>query len=75
MTIALQVPLSMGFSRQEYWNGLPCPPPKDLPDPGTKQASPTLQTDALPLSHQEIPDLKYKTLETECQTFGLSGRR
>ena len=31
--IARQVPLSMGFSRQEYWNGLPCPPPGDLPDP------------------------------------------
>ena len=27
-------PLSMGFSRQEYWSGLPCPPPRDLPDPG-----------------------------------------
>ena len=32
-------PLSMGFSRQEYWSGLPCPPPGDLPDPGTKPAS------------------------------------
>ena len=31
-TIALQVPLTMGFSRQEYWSGLPCPPPGDLPD-------------------------------------------
>ena len=30
-------PLSMGFSRQEYWSGLPCPPPGDLPDPGTEQ--------------------------------------
>ena len=33
-TIAPQVPLSMGFSRPEYWSGLPCPPPGDLPDPG-----------------------------------------
>ena len=31
-----QAPLSMGFSRQEYWSGLPCPPPQDLPDPGTE---------------------------------------
>ena len=31
-------PLSMGFSRQEYWSGLPCPPPGDLPDPGIKPA-------------------------------------
>ena len=34
-----QVPLSMGFSRQEYWSGLPCPPPGDLPDPGIEPAS------------------------------------
>ena len=33
-TIACQAPLSMGFSRQEYWSGLPCPPPGDLPAPG-----------------------------------------
>ena len=48
-------PLSMGFSRQEYWNGLPCPPPGDLPDLGTELASSTalaLQADSLPLSHQ-----------------------
>ena len=32
-TVAHQAPLSMGFSRQEYWSGLPCPPPGDLPDP------------------------------------------
>ena len=32
-TIACQAPLSMGFSRQEYWSGLPCPPPENLPDP------------------------------------------
>ena len=33
-TVALQAPLSMGFSRQEHWSGLPCPPPEDLPDAG-----------------------------------------
>ena len=38
-TVAHQAPLSMGFSRQEYWSGLPCPPPGDLPDPGIKPAS------------------------------------
>ena len=41
-TIAHQAPLSMGFSRQEYWSGLPFPPPGDLPDPGIKPTSPTL---------------------------------
>ena len=43
-----QAPLSMGFSRQEYWNWLPFPPPGDLPDPGIKPESPTLQADSLP---------------------------
>ena len=38
-TVVRQAPLSMGFSRQEYWGGLPCPPPGDLPDPGIKLAS------------------------------------
>jgi len=43
----------MGFPRQKYWNGLPCPPPDDLPDPGIKplsSVSPALQVRALPLS-------------------------
>ena len=38
-TVAHQAPLSVGFSRQEYWSGLPCPPPGDLPDPGIKSTS------------------------------------
>ena len=41
-TVARQVPLSMGFSRQEYWNGLPFPSLGDLPDPGIKFAAPSL---------------------------------
>ena len=47
-TIAYQAPLSMGFSRQEYWSGLPVPSLGGLPDPGIKPGSPALQTDALP---------------------------
>ena len=43
-----QAPLSMGFSGQEYWNGWPCPSPGDLPAPGIKPRSPTLQADSLP---------------------------
>ena len=46
-TIAYQAPLSMGLSRQEYWSGLPFPPPGDLPDPGIEPRSPVLQADAL----------------------------
>ena len=38
-TVARQAPLSMGFSRQEYWSGLPCPPPGDLPDSGMEPES------------------------------------
>ena len=38
-TVAHQAPLCMGFSRQEYWSGLPCPPPGDLPDPGIEPSS------------------------------------
>ena len=41
-TLACKAPLSMGFSRQEYWSRLPCPPPGDLPNPGTEPASPAL---------------------------------
>ena len=47
-TAAHQAPPSMGFSRQEYWSGLPFPSPGDLPDPGIKLRSPALQADALP---------------------------
>ena len=47
MTVAHQAPLSMGSSRQEYWSGLPCPPPGDLPDPGIRPGSPALQVDSL----------------------------
>ena len=46
-TVAHQAPLSMGFSRQEYWSGLPFPSLGDLPDPGIEPRSPALQEDAL----------------------------
>ena len=46
-TVAYQAPLSMEFSRQEYWSGLPFPYPGDLPDPGIEPGSSTLQADAL----------------------------
>ena len=46
-TVACQAPLSMGFSWQECWSGLPFPSPGDLPDPGIELMSPTLQADSL----------------------------
>ena len=63
-TVACHVSLSMEFSRQEYWTGLPFPTPGDLPDPGIKPvslASPALAVDSLPLRHLGSP----------FQTFGL----
>ena len=47
-TVAYQAPPSMGFSRQEYWSGLPFPSLGDLPDPGIEPGSPAMQADALP---------------------------
>ena len=46
-TVVYQASLSMGFSRQEYWSGLPFPSPGDLPDPGIEPRSPALQADTL----------------------------
>ena len=48
MDCIYQASLSMGFSRQVYWSGLPFPSPGDLPDPGTEPRSPALQADSLP---------------------------
>ena len=50
-TVACQVPLFMGFSRCEYWSGLPFPSPGDLPDPGIEPRSPALAGGSLPLNH------------------------
>ena len=57
-TVAYQAPLSMGFSRQECWSGLPFPTPGDLPDSGiepTSLESPALAADSLPLSYLGRP--------------------
>ena len=56
-TVACQAPLSMGFSRQEYWSGVPFPSPGDLPNPGIEPRSPALQADAL----SSEPPNKYLT--------------
>ena len=54
-TVACQAPLSMEFFRQKYWGRLLCPFPGDLPNPGTEPASPALQADSPPLSHEGSP--------------------
>ena len=69
-TVAHQAPLSMGFSKQEYWSGLPFPSPGDLPDPGIEPRSlmsPVLQADSLPV------ELSWKRfLDSRSSQFQLS---
>ena len=69
--IACQAPLSMGFSRQEYWSGLPCPPPGDLSDPGIEPSSLALQADSWLLSHLGSP-WQFLTEMLIAQLFFLS---
>ena len=70
-TVACQAPPSTGFSRQEHWRGLPCPPPGDLPNPGIEPRSPALQVDSLPSeppgkpSSSENP--KFRLPATSCE--------
>ena len=58
-TIACQAPLSMEFSRQEYWSGLPYPSPGDLLDSGIEPGSPALQVDSLPSEPPGKPNMEY----------------
>ena len=67
--VAYQAPWSMGFSRQEYWSGLPFPSPGDLPNPGIEPGSPTLYADALP---SELPG---KSKSKKSRSITNSGRR
>ena len=54
-SVAYQAPQSMGFSRQEYWSGLPFPSLGDLPNPGIEPGSPAMQADTLPSEPPEKP--------------------
>ena len=70
----LQAPLSMGFSRQEYWSGQPFPSPSDLPDPGTELRYPTMQADSLLLSHQgrllsQFSSVQFSSVAQSCLTL------
>ena len=71
--VACQVPLSMEFffffPRQAYWSGLPFPSPGALPDQGLNLCLLHLQTDSLPLSHQESPKEKYLDLVREIPQY------
>ena len=81
-TVVYQASLSMGFSRQEYWSGLPLPSPGDLPNPGIEPRSPALQADALPsqppgniIVKSAIVKLKRKDQKNtnRCRFFILTG--
>ena len=63
--ITCQAPLSMGFSRQGYWSGLPFPSPGDLPNRGMKLRSPKLQADSLP----SVPPQKPKIISSEFKIY------
>ena len=78
-TVVRQAPLSTGFSRQEYWDGLPCPSPGDLPHPGTEPKSSALEADSLlseppgkPLSHHNMNQIALKAIFTIIELFGES---
>ena len=67
-TVASQAPLFMGFSRQEYWSGLLCPPPGDRPNPGiklTSLVSPALQADSFPTEPPGKPCKEYMRILIE----------
>ena len=72
-TVAHQAPQPMEFSRQEYWNGLPCPSPGDLPNPRIKPMSPALQADALPFKLPRKPLVKEKR-DAYCVTLEMMER-
>ena len=67
-TVAYQASPSMGFSRKEYWSGLPLPSPGDLPDPGIALRSPALRADALPSEPPGKPQYTYYTAAKSLQS-------
>ena len=70
-TVAYQAPPYMGFSRHEYWSGLPFPSPGDLPNPGIEPRSPALQTDALPSE----PPVQFSSVAQSCLTLCVGMNR
>ena len=62
-TVARQAPLSMGFSKQGHWSGLPFPSPRDLPDPGVKPKPPALQADSFLSEPPAFPKSCKKNLQ------------
>ena len=72
--IAYQAHLSMGFSRQEYWSGLPFPTPGDLPNPGMEPGSPALEADALTSEPPGKPKMGVESDKGQEDSWGSQGR-
>ena len=70
-TVACQAPLSMGFSKQEYWSGFPCPSPGYLPDLGIEPGLPYYRQTLYQLSHQGRPTRMRKVLKTKVMSTSL----
>ena len=72
-TITYEASPSMGFSRQEYWSGLPFPSPGDLPDPGIKPGSPALEADAItsepPTNNLDVDYLRKRGIKDVCRSI------
>ena len=68
-TVASQAPLSMEFSKQEYWSGLPIPFPGDFPNPGNELKSSTLQADSLPSDMQAFKFYTERAMNLEVNSF------
>ena len=73
-TVTYQAPLSMGFSRQQYWSGLPFPSPRDFSDPGTEPGSSALQADTLPSEPPEKSTDKVHTFTSDQQGKPFGGK-
>ena len=63
----------MGFSSQEYWSGLPCPPPGNLPNPELEPRSPTLQADSLPAEPQRKPEVIFLKITFKMYLLAVLG--
>ena len=70
-TVSYMAPWSTGFSRQEYWSGLPFPSPWDLPNPGIELGSPALQTDTLPSEPLGKPSESHSVMSDSLRPQGL----
>ena len=70
-TVACQAPLSIGFSRQEYWSGLPCPPPGDLPDPRDRTCVSCTAGGFFTTEPSRKPESPRRLVKTDCRTPSL----